>query len=253
MIIKNSLYEETVELTFESFKHQYKESGMVVPSVTTILSVINKPALISWAANTAIQSVQEQIEPGIAYDEVQLMTIFESSRLAHHKKKADAGALGTFVHNWVEAHIKGENPTMPVNEKLQSACLKFLEWEEKYNVKFLVSEQIIFSKKYRYTGKLDFICTIDGKLYLGDLKTSSGIYTEMFMQTAAYRYAREEEFPEEKYAGQLIIRVDKNLGDFEFAVCRDENAYWKMMVGFISCLKLYTTLQDLKSFKAERE
>lgn len=253
MITKNQLYDGEIELMFEPFRHQYRESGLVVPSVTTILSVINKPALISWAANTAIESVKAQIEPGKSYDEVQLHTILESSRLAHNKKKTDAGALGTFIHNWVEQHIKGENPGMPVNPNMQSAIFRFLEWEKKYNVKFLVSEQVIFSKKYRYTGTLDFICSIDGKMYIGDLKTSSGIYPEMFLQTAAYRYARTEEYPEEKYEGMLIIRVDKNLGDFEFAVCRNYDDYSKMMIGFVAALKLHNTMTALKGYRGERE
>lgn len=201
----------------------------------------------------AVQSIQAQLEPGKVYDEIQLNTILESGRIAHQKKKVDAGTIGTFIHDWVENYIKGNNPGMPVNEKLQAACMKFVEWVKKYDVKFLVSEQIIFSKKYRYTGKLDFICSIAGKLYLGDLKTSSGIYPEYFMQTAAYRYARTEEFPEEKYAGMLIIRVDKETGGSEFAVCRDDATYWKMITGFIAALKLHTTLAELKNFRGEKE
>jgi hypothetical protein len=253
MTIQNNLYNGDVEVTFESFRHQYKEGGRVVPSVTTILSVINKPQLISWAANMAVETISSQITPGIAYDEMQLMTIMESGRIAHQKKKTDAAALGTFVHDWVEKYIKGEPSPMPVNPILRDSIEKFLLWVEKYNVKFLKSEQIIFSKKYRYTGKLDFICSINDELYLGDLKTSKGIYNEMWVQTAAYRQAREEEFPQEKYAGQLIIRIDKNMGDFEFAVCRDEVAYRSMFVGFIAALKLHNTLEELKTFKGEKE
>ena len=253
MKILNKLYNESIELTFEDFKHQYKLEGEVIPSVTTVLGVIAKNALISWAANTAISSVRDQWEPGKSYDELQIQAILESGRLAHQKRKVDAGAMGIFIHNWVEKHIRGENPAMPVNPEMQKAVLGFIDWEKKHSVKFLVSEQIIFSKKYRYTGKLDFICEIDGKLYLGDLKTSSGIYPEMFIQTAAYRYAREEEFANEKYAGQLIIRIDKKLGDFEFAVCRDRDTYWRQMVGFIAALKLYETLKDFKNYRGESE
>lgn len=251
MIIKNQLYAGQVELEFESFRHQYKHNGEVIPSVTTVLSVINKPALISWASKMAVESIAGQLEPGVAYDEMQLQAILEAGRIAHQKKKTDAGNMGTFIHNWVEKHIAGENPGMPVNEQMKKCVESFLEWENKYKVKFLVSEQMIYSRKFKYTGKLDFICEIDGKLYLGDLKTSSGIYPEMYIQTAAYRYARTEEFPDEKYEGQLIIRVDKESGAFQFGKCRDAGLYSKQILGFLAALKLYEVLQSLKGYKGE--
>lgn len=251
MTIKNQLYSGQVELEFESFRHQYKHNGEVIPSVTTVLSVINKPALIAWASKMAVESIAAQLEPGVAYDEMQLHAILEAGRIAHQKKKTDAGSMGTFIHNWVEKYIKGENPGMPVNDKMKECVESFLKWEALHKVKFLVSEQMIFSRKFKYTGKLDFICELGGKLYLGDLKTSSGIFPEMYVQTAAYRYARTEEFPEEKYAGQLIIRVDKESGGFQFGRCTDDAIYRKQVMGFISALKLYEVLRDLKGYKGE--
>ena len=248
MKIKNILYNGEVQLMFESFKHQYTDSLGSVPSVTTILKIINKPALINWAANTAIDYVSLQITPGISYDELQLQAIWEAGKKAHYQKKTDAGTIGSFLHKWIEQYIKGENPPMPVNEGLKNSVFKFLEWSEKNKVKFLVSEQMIFSRKLRYTGTLDFICKIGEDLYIGDLKTSSGIYNEMWLQTSAYRFAREEEFPAEKYKGQLILRIGKE-GDFEIVKVCEEEIYKKMLVGFLSALKLYQITEELKEFK----
>lgn len=246
MIIKNQLYNETVDLEFESFRHQYKESGVIVPSVTTILSIINKPALVSWAANTAIASVREQITPGVQYDELQLEAIFESSRLAHNKKKTDAGNYGTFVHNWIEGYIAKKNPAMPVNKDLKISIEKFLQWETKNKVKFLVSEQIIFSKKYRYAGKLDCICLINGKLYLIDWKTSSGIYPlEMGAQLGAYKMAREEEFGE-KYKGFGVVRIDKKDGSLEMWKTEDTQIFEHT---FLYALMLYKQQQRIKEMQ----
>lgn len=252
MKIHNQLYNGEVEINFDSFRHQYSDNQGKIVSVTTALSIIAKPALVNWAANTAVEYISTQIEPGKSYDEMQLAKIWEGGKKAHYQKKIDAAMKGTFVHQYVEDFIKGKNPGMPVNPEIQKSVIQFLSWVKEHNVKFLASEQTIFSKKYRYTGKLDFICMVDGKMYLGDLKTSKAIYAEYFVQTSAYRFAREEEFPEEKYIGQLIIRVGKE-GDFELGILRNDEMYKRMLVGFLAALRLHQTMEMLKEFKPERE
>jgi len=250
--IKTSLYGGKVELMFEAYGHKYTINGKKVISVTSALNIISKPALVGWAARMASEYASAQIEPGKSYDEVQLSTIFEGAKSAHWKKKVDAGNLGTFVHNWVEDFINGKKPTLPVNKGLKEAVQRFLDWQKKHKVEFLLSEQQVYSKKYNYTGTLDFICKIDGKMYIGDLKTSSGIYPEMLIQTAAYRFAREEEYPDEKYAGQVIVKVGKEDGELEVAAIRDDKWYSKMLVGFISALKLSESMDLIKEFRPEK-
>lgn len=252
--MRNKLYNGEVTLTFDSARHRYvwEEKDQVIPSVTTILKVINKPALINWASNMAVDYASSAIEPGKSYDELELASIWQGAKKAHFQKKTDAGDLGTFLHKWVEDFIKGEKPGMPVNPDLQLSVLKFRKWAKQHKVKFLLSEQMIFSRKYKYSGLIDFVCEMDGELYIGDLKTSSGIYPEMMMQTCAYRKAREEEFPGEKYAGQMIVRIGKD-GTFEFAVMRDKKMHKSMFDGFLSALILSKSLETLEKYKGENK
>ena len=251
-IIETTLYNGEIKLKLDTFRHHYTANGEPVPSVTTALKIIDKPALVNWASGCAVDYVASAINPGESYDELQLLTIFDNARKAHWQKKKDAGDLGSIVHKWVENYINGEDPGMPVNQKLKDSVNNFLDWVKKHNVIFKVSEQQIYSKTYNYTGTLDFICEMDGKLYIGDLKTSSGIWPEYFIQTSAYRAAREEEYPEEKFAGQLIVRVGKD-GEFEFAMIDDYTWYRKMFVAFIAALKLSESMEDMKNFKPGRE
>lgn len=243
MIYKNYLYNKTVELIFDEFKHSYYFEGKRIPSVTTILSIINKPALIAWAANMAADSFKEAMKAGVAYDELQINELYLNAKGAHRKKKTDAGDIGTFTHKWVEDWIKGKAPEAPVNEGLRESTERFLKWQKEHDVKFLSSEQVIYSKKYGYTGTLDFICQYEGKLILGDLKTSNGIYPEMWLQTAAYRQAREEEFPAEKYQGQAIIRIGKD-GTFDFQ--EEEKDFEKHIAGFLYAKGLYETIKEME-------
>jgi len=252
MKIKNVLYKGDVILDFNAFKHVYTVDKEKITSVTTVLNVINKPALVAWAARMATEHVIENIIPGHSYDEVELNTIFEGAKKAHWQKKTTAGDIGTLVHNWIENYINGENPGMPVNEMLNDAVSKFLDWVKENDVKFLKAEEPVFSRKYRYAGIIDFICTINGKLYIGDIKTSKGIYPEYLLQTAAYRYARSEEYPTEEYVGQVIVRCGKD-GSFETAVVEDEELYKEMVIAFLSAQRLQGTLNKLKKYKPSKE
>ena len=242
------LYGGEVILDFESFKHQYKYNGKLIPSVTTVLGIIAKPALVNWAAGICADTIGEAWEPGRSYDEVEIQAIIEAGRKSHWQKKVDAGFTGTFVHKLVEQYIKGEQVAMPVNENLKRSFETFLTWVKEHEVKFLLSEQQIYSREHNYTGTLDFVCKIDGKMYVGDLKTSKAIYkTEYGSQIAAYKLARQEEFPEEKYAGGLLIRIGKEDGDFEFWQFEDDTLYRDT---FLAALKLYEKTEELKKLEA---
>lgn len=250
MISNILLYDKSVEIYFDDIKHKYTlaEGNKEITSVTKALGIINKPALVNWASNMAVDSAASQIEPGKSYDEIQLDTIFKAARAAHYNKKTDAGTVGTFVHRFVEQTIKGENPPLPVNEQLRISCERFLKWVKDNNVKFLLSEQMVYSKLLNYVGTLDFVCKMDGKLYLGDLKTSSGIWDEYKLQVAAYRYARSEEFTNEKYDGQLIIRIGKD-GDFEVKTFEGDEIYHTLFNGFVNALELYRSMEEIKQIK----
>ena len=148
MEIKTSMYGGKVEMVFESYHHIYTvndpENNVFnerVGSVTKANGIINKPKLVNWSANITADTMLEQLKPGVAYDEIEINTMVEAARNAHFHKKKEAGDIGTMVHKWVEAYIKGENPGRPVNEQLQTSIDLFLDWEKKNSVKFLLSEQ----------------------------------------------------------------------------------------------------------------
>lgn len=265
---ENSLYKGKVTLVFEGRRHRYiwQEKDKLVKSVTTALKIIAKPALIQWAANMSVEYMKKVIAPGQAYDEPELEEIWERARFAHKDKKVQAGKIGTILHKWVEQYInwkvkkidpktgkKQEKPELPVNKKLRKSCIKFKKWVKKNDVRFLVAEQVVLSKKYMYCGTTDFICKYKGKKYIGDLKTSSGIYPEMMIQASAYRHAREEEFPNEKYDGQLVIRIGREDGFLEVGFCRGKKNYRDHFKTFIYALYLSNMFEVIKDFVPDRQ
>ena len=250
---ENKLYEGKVTIMFDVYQHKYTwvEEEEDITSVTTALKIISKPALISWAANVAVDYMTEKIEPGMEYDEVELAGIFKGARQAHWQKKTDAGDVGTLLHKWIESYINGEQVSMPVNEQMKISIKRFLKWKKDHKVKFLSAEQVVFSKKHRFSGTIDFICSINNKMYIGDLKTSKGVYAEMMMQTAAYRLARQEEFPEEKYSGMLILRIGSN-GTFEIAIIKGKTIFKQLAVNFLHALSLSNGLESIKNYRPSR-
>jgi len=236
------LYGGKVKLDFDTFKHVYYANGKVTYGVTSIKDVINKPALISWAANKAAESFRNDVKPGASYDEIQLDGFLAKAKSAHRQFTKDAASIGQLVHDWISKYIYALSdskplPLEPVNEKAKQSIKAFIDFTQKHNVEVTSSERKIYSMTEDYAGTLDGEGYIDGKKCILDFKTSSGIYPEFFIQVAAYLYAREEETGS-KYEGAVIIRIDKETGEFEAKAIKREDLdeYYQ---AFLACLTLY--------------
>jgi len=268
------LYNGEIELSSEPIKHLYFIGDKKVSSVTGILGCISKPALTWWSAEVASGHWIEFLTKGVysldkddrkkvirviegvwdvpSIDEITLQDNHTKARFAHYNAKKSAADIGTLGHKWCEQYIKGENPITPVNPQLKAITDAFLEWMKNNKVEFLKSEIKIYSKKYNYAGTMDFEAMVNGKLVLGDIKTSGAIYPEMRMQTAAYRQTRQEETGQ-IYDHQLIIRLGKfpkedGTPDFEVS---EFNEFEKDIRGFIGALILSNRLSEYKDEEAK--
>lgn len=226
---------------FNEAEHVYTLDGKRLYGITSVLGVIAKPSLIQWSANEAIKYVKENAlhpEPGVyeVSDE-----ILEVAKTAHRKKKEDAGDFGTNVHKAVECFIK-KAPLPELNEQEQKSFDKFVEWAMENKVEFIESEKQMYSETHWTAGTVDFTCIIDGKKYVGDLKTSSGIYgRDYFLQTGGYMIMLEE-MGEKDFYGSVIVRCGKK-GDFEVKYSYDTEGDKQ---GFIHALGLFKSLEAWK-------
>lgn len=249
MKIHNKIYNDTIDLVFDTGWHRYTVDGVTVPGVTTILSIVSKDALIPWAAKCTADYYKEAIKPEVGYSPEELEEIYINAKKAHTKKKTDAADTGTITHQWVSDHIEGKDPGTPTDPIVAGAVERFLNWEREHKVEFLLSEQPCYSKKYNYAGIIDFICRIDGKLYCGDLKTNNAFHANsMFSQVSAYKLCREEEFGEH-FDGILVCRVGKTDVDFEVRICEDTKPFED---NFLNCLALYRSEKLIKELYPEK-
>jgi hypothetical protein len=237
------LYAGNVILNFNPDKHLYTVDDKKIDGVTSILGVINKPALIAWAANCAADFIKATLKAGRSLDEVEIKALCDGAKGAHRVKRDKAADIGTLVHGWIEDFINGKNPDMPVNPQVRNGVDAFLEWKNAHKVEFIHSERKIYSKEYNFAGTLDFEAIVDGRMMLGDIKTGSGIYDEMFFQTAAYQRARQEEEPDLKFEGNLIVNCRKD-GDLEV---KESDEYDLNIKAFLGALVLYRRINEMKA------
>jgi hypothetical protein len=220
--------------TYTEKGHKYTLDGKPMTGVTTVLGVIAKPALIGWAANMAVDYI---IEHGDDPESLEL------ARKAHTRKKDDAAGKGKDVHSEVEGVIKKsiERGFVDTDTTLSPSAQNFVTWAQMKSVKFLSSETPVYSKEWFVAGTPDFTCEIDGKRYVGDLKTYKKMWDRVpFFQTAAYMKMLEE-MGEPKYDGSVIVNINKETGEltdyYTFDWENDRKA-------FEACLTLYRQLNN---------
>lgn len=224
-------------------KHQHFLDGKQLTGCTTILGILSKPALIQWSANIACEYVRDNLKKL-----EDLENVLKDARVAHCKKKEKAGDFGTKTHAEIEKMINdaiSENDGyirgITVEDK---PIINFFKWATENKVKFLASEKNIYSEKLFIGGIVDFICEIDSKVWIGDIKTSkSGIYPENFAQIAGYDLMLKEMKEFDNAIGYLVLNL-KEDGEMNEKRSIDNEGNTKF---FINCLEIYRQLEKLKT------
>ena len=229
-------------------QHLHTLDGKPLMGVTTVLSVIAKPMLIQWSANMACDYIKDakvwelvpETPPMVMIARENLDQLIKEARTAHRTKKEKAGDWGTLVHKSIEEWIKEKKePTLEGTQL--DAFNHFKNWATENKVEFLESEKHLYSEKMWIGGICDLVIKMDGKKYVADIKTSSGIYNEAFFQMAAYALMLEEQGVND-IEGYLVINLKKDgTMDSKMAVDMEINKR-----AFLSALELYKITQQLK-------
>ena len=247
------LYNGRVLLKFDEKRHIYSIRGKVVYGVTSIVGILDKPALMYWAVNQAVEFIQANLKPGKALDEIQIKTLLEEARKAHRIKKDKSADTGTMIHTWIESYIKArlegrKPPQKPVSKEMNNAIEGFFRWAKKNKVKLIACEQKIYSTEYCYAGTYDLEAMVNGKRTIIDFKTGKALYPESFLQASAYLQAKEEETGKRYSGGVAILRLSQKTEDIEpfevQSISREQVR--KLIKIFVCCLKIYRWKMFLK-------
>lgn len=247
-------------LEFDEINHVYKLDGKLITGVTTILSVIAKPALIQWSANRAVEHIGEwfntnalttynnkgEEKPFVEIHKEDFLNELKEAKYAHRKTKESAGDFGTRFHSLIEDYIRisfktplykpTETVIKKVDKDLQKPFREFINWTIENKVRFFKTEERVFSEHYWYAGTYDFICEMGGRILIGDLKTSKGIWPEYYYQLAAYENAVKEMDKTMRIDGGVIVNCKKDGG---FEVDTTGYHYESARRAFMGALTIY--------------
>lgn len=212
--------------------------GTLVPGVTTALDVINKPALVPWAANAerqhCIQVAGETFNRLLNSDEVntgdgltfpEMETRFGQQlrenlgkQKAHHRLMRQAADIGSETHSAIERWIKEKlgqsvGPMPQISEPALVAFMAFEDWAKKNQFEPLAAEVMVFDPVQDYAGTLDWVARIKGVLVVGDWKTGAAIYPEAILQNSAYISALRKQLKIEEPIHGVIVRFPKKIED----------------------------------------
>lgn len=211
-------------LEFIEKGHFYLWEGQPVPGVTEILKARNKEFLMWWTAKEAVRYLKDKLAQIKEFNQEQWEALLDEAKKAWTVKSGKAKDSGQTAHSYIESYIGKKLGTMgaeiiPEDKEAKNAVEAFLRWEAKTKPEWIVSEMSICgtSGEYRYAGTFDFLARIDGKLTLGDFKTSNQFSDEYPLQIAAYWQGLNQslEDNEERPTERLILRLPKDGTDAE--------------------------------------
>lgn len=177
--INSVFYEGRVIPAHTEYEHFYKdkEDGEIYPSVTGVLSVIEKRYLKQWAVNRGVEYVRDWAINMPVINRVDLYEVLERSKTAHKTILETASMWGTDGHNVVDKYVelwilRGKQPTesildlaeKDISNEGKCAALGAEKFFNKHTLFPIVSEKKILSKKHKIGGTLDSLWLI-GEAY----------------------------------------------------------------------------------------
>lgn len=245
-----------------------REGQAEYPSVTTILQVIGKPALIAWSGKveremvtSASLSLYRDIHGTPKMSDIAYLNTL-ATRLgkerAHSKELAKAGDIGSQTHALIEWNLRASlmqeaGPSPHVTDKATWAFMAWEDWKKSVNLKPIYVEQTVWSDEYGYAGTMDLLAEVNGKLTVVDWKTGKAIYPEAYLQNAAYRYALREMGHGDPVQG-IIVRLPKNTEDPEFEAQTVQDSEQSLFSTFLNAFELWKWAQKgEEAYQAKRD
>lgn len=142
----------------ETLGRKYKTpEGHLYPSVTTLLSYLDKDILDRW---------------------IQRVGVEEAERI-----KNRSANRGTFLHDIIEKYLLGNLTEYKTDFLTNDMFLGIKKLLDKKVTKVYLTETAVYSDLLMCAGTLDLLCEYDGELALCDFKNSLRIKSEEFLKS----------------------------------------------------------------------
>ena len=197
---------EYAGVVVEPRARDYLVDGVRYARVTTALGIINKPALVPWAAKMALVKVREVlVNPDVcrelalaleetpeSYDEF-VDLLIERAAKAPNEARDERGAGGTETHRIIQEIIALSAPDQveylkSVDEAYRPAVWEALNFLTDYDIEVIDTERVVWLPELKVAGTIDGIGMRNGKVVIWDWKTSASVYWETALQLGAYSH-----------------------------------------------------------------
>lgn len=214
---------------------------------STLKELLEKDALIQWAANMAADLVDEAWDVTEQYPQAYKDRLIQDARSAWKNDRDLKGDWGTLAHDLIEKFlVAGAWPEdwsgIPV--PVQNSLRCFVPWWEEADLRVLATEKYVYNMQLAFGGRTDLFaqCRKTGTKGVVDYKTSGTIYPEFILQKVAYSGALIElgediqwaiiaRFGREETKAQ-ILRIDREQIEYFWRgwkmVCLFQ-PYWKQL------------------------
>lgn len=169
----------------------YRWKGTDYPSVTTIRRMAGLTfGLHAWAVSKVVdRAVTSYADLGKMIGQgtpEQIKATKTWLRAASTEERDAAANLGTRVH---DAVAQG-HPVTGVSADLAPFVLQFMHWLSVSRAKIVLTERQVWNLTLGYAGTFDMLVEFpDGAIWVIDLKTGKGTYTDHALQLIAYSMA----------------------------------------------------------------
>jgi len=172
----------------------YHVDGKPYPRVTRILSVLNRPSLVSWLSRNS-QEVTEQWTQ-------------ETRDIGTEVHRLISEIIGGRLFSDTPAHIL---EWTQLDESIRNGIRAFEQ--ARLTLKFVPvqTEMLLVSKQHTYAGTTDCLAEMNGEPWLLDWKVASQLWPEVEYQLAAYWNAYKE-MTGKDIAGCMAIRLSRDTG-----------------------------------------
>ena len=192
-----------------------------VPSVTTIIKLLNKPFIAKWANSLGWK------------------------RQSYDKVLEESANKGTFVHETLHEYLFKEGKKFDLSNPevlnfLYENLNTFKEFEKDYDIKPIWGEKSFSLDKFG--GTVDLYCELNNKYTILDFKTSKRFYSSHFIQLGAYIQLLEaNNYKVEQVA---ILRIREGDYDIKIINREDMNDYIELFNRLVEVFYLVYELNE---------
>lgn len=281
MSIITEMYQGRAFCTFNEKAHTYhfRVPGVVEkcwqPSITGILAMEAKPALIAWSAKQSLKVVQRRL--GEYQSEMGELTAVQPQELenwiadaSENWREEDSSlTIGSVAHRYAFEELRFRKgltlarPRFPIEadpvllpnfttgmlEATNAAASQVVKFFDAHHFEPFLLERPLWCPAEGYCGTEDFCGFMDGELVMADYKSSRKIYASYWCQLAALQNAFECEFPDKKIKKRVAVNIPKDGSDLQVEIRDLDERYEEDLAMFRACKTIYTWSRKNDEYK----